>query len=102
MAKLTVRRDKGYTDKLRKYCILLDGVEIGQLAEGEALRQDISGGLHVVEAKIDWCGSRPIEFDARDGEQVVVVRNALRGWRVMLALFYVIYSKRDYLELELQ
>lgn len=99
---LTVRRDKGYADKLRKYRILLDWVEIGHLAEGAVLRKDISEGLHVVEARVDWCGSQPLELDARAREQVVVVRGALRGWRLMLALFYVIFNRRGYLTLELQ
>lgn len=102
MPTLTVRRDKGFADKLRKYRILLDGVEIGKLAEGTALRQDISEGPHVVEARVDWCGSQPLEFDARAGEQVAVVRSALRGWRIMLVFFYVIFNRRGYLTLELQ
>ena len=99
---LTVRRDKGYADKIRKYSILLDGSEIGQLAEGTVLRQDISEGPHVVEARIDWCGSQPLEFDAVAGDQVVVVRSALSGWRVVLALWYVTFNRRGYLLLELQ
>jgi hypothetical protein len=41
---LTVRRDKGWADRLRKYRIILDGDEIGQLGEGEVLRQEISDG----------------------------------------------------------
>ncbi len=102
MATLAVRRDKGYADKLRKYRILLDGLEIGQLAEGTVLRQEVSEGPHVVEARVDWCGSQPLDLHAVAGEQVVVVRSALRGWRVMLALFYVIFNRRGYLTLELQ
>jgi hypothetical protein len=83
MATLTVRRDKGYADKFRKYRIRLDGLEIGQLAEGTVLCQDINEGPHVVEAKIDWCGSQPLDFHALAGEQVLLVRSALRGWRWM-------------------
>jgi hypothetical protein len=73
MATLLVRRDKGYADKFRKYRIRLDGSEIGTLAEGEVLRQDISEGRHIVEARVDWCGSQPLEFAAQLGEQVLVV-----------------------------
>ena len=102
MATLTVRRDKGYADKIRKYRILLDGVEVGRLAEGAVLREEISEGPHVVEARVDWCGSPPLQFDAQAGEQVVLVRSALRGWRVMLASFYLIFNRRGYLHIELQ
>jgi hypothetical protein len=99
---LIVRRDKGYADKIRKYRILLDSVEIGQLAEGAELCEQISEGPHVAEARIDWCGSQSLEFQARAGEQILVVRSSLRGWRVILALFYVMFNKRGYLVLELQ
>lgn len=102
MATLIVRRDKGYADKLRYYRIMLDGLEIGQIAEGTELRQDISEGPHVVEAKIDWCGSQPLEFHALAGDQVVIVRSALRGFRLFLVFVYVFFNKRGYLTLELQ
>ena len=102
MASLTVRRDKGYADKFRKYRVLLDGVEIGQLAEGAVLRRDIGDGPHVVEARIDWCGSQPLTFNSQAGELSVNVRSALRGWRVMLAGLYLIFNRRGYLIVELQ
>jgi len=99
---LVVRRDKGSANKSRKYRILLDGVEIGRIAEGSELREEISEGPHELEARIDWCGSHPLQFDVQAGEQVVLVRSALRGWRVGLAMFYVIFNRRGYLHLELQ
>ena len=102
MPTLTVRRDKGWADKIRMYRILVDGVEIGQLGEGEVLRQEISYGPHVMEAKVDWCGSRPLRFEAQSADQVVLVRSTLRGWRTFLALFYVIFNRDGYLTLELK
>jgi len=102
MAQLTVQRDKGYANKFGKYRILLDGEEIGRLAEGAVLQRDIRPGRHVAEARIDWCGSKPLVFDALDGDQVLVVRSALRGWRVMLALWYILFNRRGYLDLELR
>ena len=101
MPTLTVQRDKGWADKIRKYRILLDGVEIGRIGEGEVLRQQISDGPHAIEAKIDWCGSRPLHFNAQSEDQVVVVRSALRGWRLLLGIFYVFFNRRGYLLLEL-
>ena len=32
---LTIRRDRGYTDKLREYLDWLDGIEVGQIRESE-------------------------------------------------------------------
>jgi hypothetical protein len=102
MPTLTVVRDKGWADKLRQYRIVLDGVEIARLGEGGELRREISEGPHVIEARIDWCGSQPLRFEAKLGEQVVLVRSALRGWRMLFAPFYIIFNRQGYLTLELQ
>ena len=100
---LTVTRDKGWADKARKYRILLDGSEIGRIGEGDLLQQQIPAGSHVIGARIDWCGSRPLRFDAQSDDVGVVVRNASRGWRgfFFLGLFHVIFNTREYLTLEL-
>ena len=101
MPTLTVHRDKGWTDKMRKYRILLDGAEIGRIGEGEVLRQQITAGPHVIEARIDWCGSQPLRFEARPEENTILIRSALRGWRVVFGLFYIIFNRRRYLILQL-
>lgn len=101
MPTLTVLRDKGWVDKLRKYRIMLDGVEIGKLGEGAALHKQLTDGPHVIDAKIDWCGSQPLRIEAQSEDKTVLVRSALRGWRVLLAVFYVIFNRRGYLILEL-
>lgn len=100
MVNLTVRRDTGWVDKGRKYRILLDGVEIGQLDEGAALHKQITTGPHVIVATIDWCGSQPLRIEAQSDDAVVVVRSALRNWRMFFAIFYVIFNRRGYLILE--
>jgi hypothetical protein len=101
MVTITVHRDRGWADKLRKYQILLDGVEIGRLAEGNMLVHQVGEGRHVVEAKVDWCGSQPLSFEANADDVSITVKSALRGWRVFLAGFYPIFNRRGYLTLEL-
>jgi hypothetical protein len=101
MTTLTVHRDKGWSDKLRKYQILLDGVEIGRLGQGEKLMQQVADGRHVLEATIDWCGSQPLSFEANTEDVVVTVKSALQGWRILLSSFYIIFNRRGYLSLEL-
>jgi hypothetical protein len=98
---LTVLRDRGFIDKLRKYSIFVDGLEAGQVSDGGALHLQITPGHHVVEAKIDWCGSRPLHFYAQLEHEVVRVRSGLRGWRFFLVFFYVIFNRHGYLTLEL-
>ena len=102
MPTITVRRDKGWADKMRKYRILVDGAEIGQLGEGEVLRHEISDETHSIEARIDWCGSRRIPFQAQSEDLVFLVRSALRGWRLQFTLFYIVFNRRGYLILDQQ
>lgn len=101
MPKLTIRRDRGWADKLRKYSILLDGLEVGLLAEGEEIVVPIAEGPHTLEARIDWCGSPLFRFEAKAAHPVVQVGNALRGWRAWLALFVVLFDRQGYLTAEL-
>lgn len=101
MSTLTVQRDIGWADKLRKYQIFVDDKEIGKIGEGEILRQQITPGQHVIEAKIDWCGSQPLQFTVNSEDRVVLVRSELRGLSVFLALYTVIFNTREYLKLEL-
>jgi len=101
MATLTVRRDKEWADKLRKYRILLDGTEIGRLGQGDLISQQVTAGPHSVEAKIDWCGSKPFCFVAGSGDIVILVRSGLRGWDKLLILYYIIFDRHGYLTLHL-
>ena len=101
MPTLTVRREKSWADKIRKYRILVDGLEVGQIGGGDMLRQWIENGPHVIEAKIDWCRSQPFLFETQSEDHVVHVRSALCGWRVLFSLFYVVFHRREYLTLEL-
>ncbi|HUR26915.1 MAG TPA: hypothetical protein VM509_01905, partial [Planctomycetota bacterium] len=83
MATLTVQRDKGWADKIRRYRILVDGLEIGRMAEGEVIRHTLTDGMHVIEARIDWCGSPPLQFEMLSTDKIVLIRSALRGWRLL-------------------
>ena len=85
----------------RSYRILLDGEEVGRLKEGRELRLEIEEGHHVIRAKIDWCGSHPLSFEAGSDDITVNVRSGVRGWRVILAVIYAIACWREWVVLEL-
>jgi hypothetical protein len=100
MATLRISRDRGYADKIRAYKILLNDVPIGKLNEGKELETQIPPGKHRVKAKIDWCGSPELEFEAIGNEQIIFkCESNLRGLRVFLAFFFVLLSWNQYLKL---
>lgn len=101
MATLTVSRDSGYADRLRAYAVILDGKKIGEVRNGETKEFPINSGAHEISMKIDWAGSRKLNFSATNGEPLSFqVKSNLRGLKVVLALWYVIFTPKSYLLLE--
>ena len=100
MPSLVITRDRAYADCLRSYRVLLDGKFAGTVAPRGELRREIGPGEHVVEVRIDWCGSQPMRFTAT-GDHHIAVKSALRGWRLALALVYILFLHRSYLTLDL-
>jgi hypothetical protein len=97
-AMVVVRRTTSYADRLRAYRIEIDGVVIGSVRAGQSLALPVKSGRHSIALRIDWCGSGNVEFEVRKDEQAVFdCGSNLAGWRMLLALVYVIFRTRDYL-----
>ncbi|KAA0140599.1 MULTISPECIES: hypothetical protein [Gimesia] len=99
MSKLTVKREPGCADKMRKFSILVDGVSIGSIAEGETLHSEINPQKHRIEARVDLCGSRTLEIDGTH-DQCLTVRSGLPSWHGAHSLYKVFIDRKGYLELE--
>ena len=97
MPQITINRVSGYSNKLRKIKLFLDGVEIDQIRDGESKTFSISTGTHKLRAKIDWCQSNEIEFDISEGE--IKIWN-LKGTNPLLGLYYITFGRSNYLKLE--
>lgn len=68
MATIKIRRSSEYINKMRTIKILVDGKEIGSIADGETKEFTTPEGQHKIEAKIDWCGSPELSFNIKDTE----------------------------------
>lgn len=101
MAILRISRDSGYADYVRSYSSVLDGKNIGQIKTGESKDFQIGSGNHDLRVKIDWAGSKSLKFAADDNDKTAFrVSSNLRGWRLLLALWYAIFDTTSYLVLE--
>jgi len=101
MTNLTIVRDSGYADRLRAYTIVLDGVEIGTIRDGETKTFPIVPGPHSISLKIDWCGSKSVRFAAADGDSVAFdAKSNLRGPKIMGALWRSVFAWNSWLLLE--
>src|SRR5690606_12368259 len=68
MATIKIRSANEYINKMRAIKILVDGKEIGSIADGETKELRTPEGQHKIEAKIDWCGSPELSFNITDTE----------------------------------
>ena len=96
MSTLILRRTKtAWQDIGRNYCVILDGQEAAQVANGEEIEIALSEGKHVVQMQIDWCQSQALEIDVAIGEtQILECGPNAKPW---LALLYVTVLRNKYL-----
>jgi hypothetical protein len=95
---LSLDRDSGYADRVRDYRVLVDGLEIGRIANGEQRSFEIDPGPHELSVKVDWCRTDPIPFVAvKDLASRFQCGSNLRGIRLVFALYYARFARRKYL-----
>ena len=75
MPKIKIKRTKEYNNMLRDFIILIDGQEIGKIANGETKDFEILPGHYIIKAKIDWGNSPEIP--------IVLVDNEIKNLKVV-------------------
>jgi len=101
MAILKVTRDAGYADLLRAYAVMLDGKKIGELKNGESKTFQISPGAHSISMKIDWCGSKTLQFQSAETDSSAFkVSSNLRGFKLLFIFWYILFDQSSYLAIE--
>ena|ERR1017187_924681 len=100
VASIRVIRDSGYRDIFRAYAVALDGKRACELRRGQTRELSLSPGPHAISVRIDWCGSKALDFVATEGETVTfIVRSGCPGWRILLILWYSFFQWDSYLTL---
>src|SRR5262245_36364196 len=95
---ITVQRGKSYADGWRAYKVAVDGVIVASVRQGQSVTVPVSAGSHTLRLRIDWCGSEEHRFEARAGERLTFeCGSSLTGWRLLLALVYVLFHTQRYL-----
>lgn len=97
---IKIKRDSGYADRLRAYKIILDKKVIGKIKNGQEVTLEVPKGNHQLYLKIDWCRSNTVNFDAHDSNIKFECGSNLRGFKILLALFYVTFFRDQYLWLK--
>ena len=97
--EVTVTRPRNrYVDFFRAYRILVDDEEVARIRRGRTVTFRIPEGTHRIRAKIDWCGSNEITFEAREGDKLAFVcRNDVPAMQIST---YISEKPGEYLTME--
>jgi hypothetical protein len=76
-SRLVLHRAGSWAGKLRTFRVLLDGHEIGQIADEQTSLFRIPHGRHEPRLKMDWCRSAPVVVDLAPHEQADFVCRAV-------------------------
>ncbi|MES2774042.1 MAG: hypothetical protein V4722_07645 [Bacteroidota bacterium] len=60
-AKIVLSRKNDFMNRTRLFRVLIDGKEVGRIANGKAETFELEAGNHTIECRIDWCSSRAYE-----------------------------------------
>src|SRR5581483_828499 len=100
MAKIRIHREGAWADWLRSYKVVIDGQTLGTISNGKTVEFDVPDGQHELQLKIDWCSSRPLQFNAGSAAPATFeCRSAMRGLAIFFGLYYVVLKARDYITL---
>ena len=88
---------------MRSFELYLNGIKIADIKDRQTLSFEIPEGKYQLMAKIDWCGSQPLNFEVEEGD---VKRIEIKGFiysryllpaAIFLGLLYFgIYFKFNY------
>lgn len=97
---ITIQRDSGYADRLRNYKVLLDGVKIGEIRDGERKTFDVHPGNHQLWLAIDWARSNKLSFRAeKDATAKFSCASPGRGVEYFLQYSTPLFYPKDTLSL---
>ncbi|WP_143069774.1 hypothetical protein [Hymenobacter actinosclerus] len=67
MATVKIEREKAYFNKFKKYKIVIDGMEAGEIVDGKLVEFTVEPGIHSMIAKVSWCSSSEVQFEVKEG-----------------------------------
>lgn len=68
MTKINIQRSSEYINRIRSYRIYIDGKKVGTIENGEIKEFEVEEGNHIIEARIDWCGSPKVAVEIKNDE----------------------------------
>jgi len=68
--KIILNRKSEWMNRARTFQVYIDGNQAGRIKNDSGEEFTVAPGKHVVQCKIDWCSSQPVNIDLRQDEKV--------------------------------
>ena len=78
----------------------MDDVTVGNLRNGADFGLPVAPGAHTLRIKIDWTGSRTLNFTVKDADTAEFVCRASPTWVAVLDVVRAIWRRDAWVELE--
>jgi hypothetical protein len=92
-----VRRAGGWVDRARKYKVLIDGDQVGEIAPGARERFEVLPGTHDVMLKIDWARSQPLRLELAENDEAELFCEPKAN--LINAPYFATFGRKKYIEL---
>ena len=92
MPKLIIKRNSEWAISNRAIEIYLNGDKLGEVGDKEIKEFSLRQGTYTLQAKLDWCGSRQLEFlvDKDEEKMVELTGFVFSKYLLPLAFFTVL------------
>ena len=84
---IKIKRNASFADISRSYQLILDGVVIGELNNGQHASYEVPIGVHELQLKMDGFKSNKIEFETTDEDIHFECGNNCSGKSMLYTLF---------------
>jgi len=98
MANLKIVRPQKFLAKYKKFKILVDGQDIGDIADGETMEFDLAQGAHKMCGKSRWRGSKEIYFSITGNEMVTYSLSRTNYNTIAFIIAIFIIFRRHFLD----
>lgn len=89
-SKIIITRKSEWLNRLKSYKIFIDDIESGKIKNASSEEFVTEVGIHKVQCKMNWVGSREFEIDIRPNEtSYLLVKSGLKFFWIFYILLLV-------------
>ncbi|MGC1471601.1 MAG: hypothetical protein WA775_03325 [Psychroserpens sp.] len=101
--EISINRIKQNINRARAIEIYINNKIVGTIRNGETKIFKVDSDITIVYAKIDWCITKPKNINTPENKMIILeLGSNLSGWKLLLAIYYVIFKPSKYLYLRVK